>query len=177
MNYISAENFLKQPKEIQEVFLNWWQPEFGDLFIEDYWDIDSIINIVGCVPINKKHFEDYEGKIHYKTDLVIPLLTEERLRRFIENKTNSKIIYDYLDTIGGYSIGLVLNKNSPTQNVKWFEDCGDNLLQAYWQVACIISQEEVINENQNIISINEYGLPVIKGGGKTMREMYNDEYR
>ncbi len=56
MNYISAENFLKQPKEIQEVFLNWWQPEFGDLFIEDYWDIDSIINIVGCVPINKKTF-------------------------------------------------------------------------------------------------------------------------
>lgn len=186
MNYISAEEFLKQPKEIQDIFINWWQPEFGDLFLENYWDIDSEINVVGCVPINKKHFEDYNGKIHYKTNLTIPLFTESQLRQFIEENsgmenTTTDVItngyddieekWEYTLTIYGYH-----NQEGFTDN-KRYDITGENLLQAYWQVACKIAQEEINNQKQSIISTNKQGLPVIKGGGKTMREMYNEEYR
>ncbi|MBD5589255.1 hypothetical protein [Clostridium botulinum] len=172
MNYISAEEFLKQPKEVQEVLINWWQPEFGDLFLEDYWDIDSIINIVGCVPINKKHFEDYDGKTHYKTDLVIPLLTEGQLIQFIESKTNRKIEI-YLNVYHQYHFSLV----SESEEFGIYETRESNLLQALWQVACKIAQEGVNSQKQSIVFENKYGLPVIKGGGKPMREMYNEEYR
>lgn len=37
MNYISAEEFLKQSKAVQDVFMNWWQPEFGDLLSKIIW--------------------------------------------------------------------------------------------------------------------------------------------
>ncbi|HID0768000.1 TPA: hypothetical protein ACXDAZ_002529 [Clostridium botulinum] len=186
MNYINAEEFLKCSKEVRDIFINWWQPEFGDLFLEDYWDIDSIINIVGCVPINKKHFEDYEGKTHYKTDLVLPLLAEGQLRQFIENNSGMEdttidiVINGYNDieekreytlTIYGY------NNQEGFTDSKQYDVTGENLLQVYWQVACQIAQEEVNNQKQSIIYTNEQGLPVVKGGGKTMREMYNDEYR
>ena len=39
MEYISAEEFLKQPEEVQAVFLNWWEPSVGDLF--NFPEIDS----------------------------------------------------------------------------------------------------------------------------------------
>ena len=33
MKYIKAEEFLKQQKEIQKVFLDWWQPEEFDIYV------------------------------------------------------------------------------------------------------------------------------------------------
>ena len=35
MNYISAEQFLKQSEKIQKAFMDWWKPEKYNLFI---WD-------------------------------------------------------------------------------------------------------------------------------------------
>ena len=31
MEFISAEEFSKQPIEVQEVFIDWWKPSFMDL--------------------------------------------------------------------------------------------------------------------------------------------------
>lgn len=31
MKYISVEDFMSQPKEIQQIFLDWWQPEEFDI--------------------------------------------------------------------------------------------------------------------------------------------------
>ncbi|WP_125154395.1 hypothetical protein [Clostridium rectalis] len=181
MKYISVEKFLKQSKEIQKAFIDWWQPEFGDLFLENYFDMDSIINVVGCVPINKKHFEDYDGNIHYKTDLVISLLTEGQLRQFIEDKTKCKIELDISSDIGYKGYNLYLRKNWGNDDYEYpykpFENLSNNLLEAYWQVACQIAEKETNNQKQSIISTNKQGLPIIKGGGKTMREMYNEGYK
>ncbi|NEZ47795.1 hypothetical protein FDF74_11445 [Clostridium niameyense] len=150
MKYISAEEFLSQPKSIQKVFLNWWQPEFGDLFLDDYSDCDSMINIVGCVPINKKHFEDHSGDIHYKTELTIPLFSEGQLRQFIEDKTSCILETNYEGREykkikePGYCVYLRKGTDEdyiyPFEN---FEELGDDLLQAYWQVACKIAEKEL----------------------------------
>lgn len=44
MEYISAEEFLKQPKEVQKVFIDWWKPSQGDLYSDLYNNI-LVINI------------------------------------------------------------------------------------------------------------------------------------
>ncbi|WP_202630043.1 hypothetical protein [Clostridium botulinum] len=181
MNYINAEEFLKQSKKVQKVFIDWWKPEFGDLFLEDYWNVDSIINVVGCVPINKKHFEDYSGNIHYKTDLVIPLLTEGQLRKFIEDKTAYTRTpefeeYDSPFVNDTYYIHLFDSKRIH-KVIRTYEIETSNLLKALWKAACQIAQEEINNQKQSIVSENKYGLPVIKGGGQTMREVFNEKYR
>lgn len=74
MEFITAEQFLKQDKKVQEVFIDWWKPSMGDLYA---W----------C----------YSGDR-------IPLLTEGQLRKFIESKTGAKYIEleHYLKT--GYDI-------------------------------------------------------------------------
>ena len=32
MEFISAEEFLKQDEEVQKVFLDWWEPSEGDIY-------------------------------------------------------------------------------------------------------------------------------------------------
>ncbi|KFX56146.1 hypothetical protein FDC50_10175 [Clostridium botulinum] len=134
MEYISEEQFLKQPKEIQKVFIDWWKPSTGDLFI-DISKIDSDVDIVYCVPINNKHFENYNGEIHYKIDS-IPLLSEGQLRKCIEDKTNCYISCSPTYKCDGYDI-TILGIVEDTYTIKT-----DNLLEAYWKVACEIAKEE-----------------------------------
>lgn len=83
MKFISAEEFLKQPREIQVEFLNWWQPSVGDLFCyyekhkHNHIEVDCIKskNILITIPFTR----------------IFPLLTEGQLREFIEDKVESKI--------------------------------------------------------------------------------------
>lgn len=105
------------------------------------------------MPINKKHFEDYEGGVHYKTDFVTLLLTEGHLIQFIEEKTNKE--YKILNTINGYKIDFSFLKSKNVRyylKTKYYND----LLKALWKAACKIAQEEINNQKQSIVPTNEY---------------------
>ena len=134
MEYISAEEFLKQPKEVQEVFKDWWKPQSSDLF-----QYKHLFNVVDCLcgeaisPFN----EDY---VVFKKEC-IPLLTEGQLRKFIEDKTKYKLEISYYE-INGYDISLTDGKT----NYFNYLDLGRDLLQAYWKVACEIAKEELRND-------------------------------
>ncbi len=134
MEYISAEEFLKQPKEVQEVFLKWWQPSEGDLFIFDVNKLD----FKECVLFV---MDDYIRGINalYNPNECIPMLAEGQLRKFIEDKTGNKTTTEFYQ-ITGYDIAIedgtmIINDS--------FDGLGEDLLQAYWKVACEIAKEQL----------------------------------
>ena len=136
MEFISAEEFLKQDKEVQEVFINWWKPSIGDLVFVDFEyakSIDIIINTDGREMLgNVDAFN--------KEDIICPILTEGLLRNFIEDKTEcivSVICEDYENTYG-YKIIHGFGHYDYKEN--------SDLLQAYWQVAVKIASGEVNNK-------------------------------
>lgn len=115
MEFITVEQFQEQPKEVQEVFLDWWQPSIGDLFSSDI--------LIGMGVITSRKFDK---------DGYIPLFTEGQLRKFIEDK-KGKIVEVNL-FCGGYSVVTAYRKCE-------IYDLGKDLLQAYWKVACQIARE------------------------------------
>ena len=123
MEYISAEEFLKQPNEVQKMFIDWWKPSKGDLFEND------LIGGFGVITRDK----------NFKTGL-IPLLTEGQLRKFIEDKTKYKIVYNY-NYEGNIVVGLKDIKSYGF--IKEYETDEADLLQAYWKVACEIAKEQL----------------------------------
>jgi len=145
MEYISAEEFLKQPKEAQKVFEKWWQPSVGDLFffnnivreddVHQIFDINTNVEftyvIYDCGTIREVFVKDKVG--------VMPLLNEGQLRQFIEDNG-----FKILDISRGkytdkWYIKISKNDEFDIKNFEGFED----LLQAYWHVACEITKEEV----------------------------------
>lgn len=141
MEFISAEEFLKQPIEVQKVFLDWWKPSFGDLFSTKviYDEIDVIIetteNAIWGMNIN---FYDTEERYVSKILKPFPLLTEGQLRKFIEDNCLKIEIQSYED--GEYTLTTFLHGSKHKQI-----DC-DKLLQAYWKVALEIAKEKVQHE-------------------------------
>ncbi|MBZ9693247.1 hypothetical protein [Clostridium sp. M14] len=154
MEYISAEEFFKQPVEVQEVFVAWWQPSTGDLIGIKTQCVDSSWNTVtkykvSCV--NEDDLFNYNSKEELLdslkviggqsySDKTVLLPTEGQLRRFIENKTESKILKIFLnefevgnETFKRYCIHLT--------NFRIFMNQSENLLQAYWKVAVQIAKE------------------------------------
>ena len=140
MEYISAEEFLKQDKEVQKVFLDWWKPSFGDLFTTRrvYDEIDVIIDITENDLWGMNN--TFKGNIYSSVDkslMPFPLFTEGQLRKFIEDKTcGISSIYFRCNNI---SINIYDN-DSPTC-IKRYERLGIDLLQAYWKVALEIAKE------------------------------------
>ena len=127
MKYISAEQLLKQSDKVQRVLLDWWKPSVGDLC----WYKES--KFVSMIDIDY-NIEDIATKnliLFFK----IPLFTEGQLREFIEDNCLKIEINTYGD--GEYTLKTFLHgrKNNMV-------DC-DYLLQAYWQVACTIAEEEL----------------------------------
>lgn len=150
MKYISAEEFLKQPKEIQKVFLNWWQPEEFDIYVNKELEKHRVTQV---------DLEDDVCNYYLKTEY-IPLLTEGQLREFIEDKTSElakaqckmKIEYKTKDEIEENKRGLNLIPLQSQEGyfiqitstefrggIMKFHDLGTDLLKAYWQVACKIA--------------------------------------
>lgn len=126
MEFITIEQFQEQPKEVQKVFLDWWQPSVGDIFMD-------------LAPNSKKKLLVIEDKgdcvdVKLIKSEVIPLLTEGQLRKFIEDK-KGKIVEINL-FCGGYSVVTAYRKCE-------FNNLGKDLLQAYWKVACKIASEEI----------------------------------
>ncbi|NFH74188.1 hypothetical protein FDA25_16795 [Clostridium botulinum] len=144
MEYISAKEFLKQPVEVQNVFLEWWKPSEGDLVNKVVYIDNMSFNKVGCIDyewlIDIKESEDInindpEEVKQFVLDYIgdFPLLTEGQLRKFIEDNINKKVdIIHYINE--GYI--LVVDEDIDYSNL------GHDLLQAYWKVACEIAKEE-----------------------------------
>lgn len=124
MEYISAEEFLKQPRKIQEEFLEYSPVKEGDLF-KDISDLD----VIECLDYIQN---DDEGMLYHSMkgnislyDTIIPLLTEGQLRKFIIGKSNNIIVLtDYCDN-SGYSI--ILNEKEGTEQ-KCYKYLGADLL-------------------------------------------------
>ena len=143
MEFITAEQFLKQDKEVQKVFIEWWQPSFGDLILspwveygEEFSGPDRIrenITVIDRI-CDKKDFKEHLSEID-----CIPGLTEGQLRKFIEDITGYRMLPDYND-YEGYSVWLYC-KEGELKNK--YRRLGKDLLQAYWKVACEIAKESL----------------------------------
>ncbi|WP_462392502.1 hypothetical protein [Clostridium cadaveris] len=126
MEFITVEQFKEQPLEVQKVFLDWWKPSIGDIFMD-------------LAPNSKKKLLAIEDKgncvdIELIKREVIPLLTEGQIRRFIEDKKGEIVEIDLY--CGGYSI-VTEYRNFELGNL------GRDLLQAYWKAAYKIASEEI----------------------------------
>lgn len=161
MKSISAEEFLKQPREIQEVFLDNIVLEHGDLY-KDTADLTVIesLDYINTTSEEGTIYHSMKGNMSdYST--IVPLLTEGQLREFIEDKTSElakvqckmKIEYKTKDEIEesksnsnlslqsqeGYFIQITSTEF--IGGIMEFHDLGTDLLKAYWQVACKIAYE------------------------------------
>ncbi len=144
MEFISAKDFLNLDKEIQKVFINWWKPSMGDLFRngEGKYALHKAVyvspNNIGDTNIFCALSEDK----FYKKEKVVPLFTEGQLRKFIEEKTESKIIIQP-SFEGKYHVGYdkycAWSESGDYSEIVYCDD----LLQAYWQVAVQIAKESI----------------------------------
>lgn len=149
MEFIEPEEFLKQDKEVQKVFIKWWKPKFGDLYSCDNHRILKVID--EDIESELKEDKDFLKHTIYcfnsLKDKIIPLFTEGQLRQFIEDKTSYKI--EFIPKVK-------FNKITYDMDLKYFngcdfepggykEDLGNNLLQAYWKVAVQIAKENIDN--------------------------------
>ena len=136
MEFILAEDFLKQDEKVQVVFLNWWKPSSGDLF--QYRKLFNVVDY--CSGTTIQPF--YNSYAVFKKDC-IPLFTEGQLRKFIEDKTAMGTVnVDYFE---GYRIKINISINQS----KYYKDLGNDLLQAYWNVAVEIVKESLKNNKIN----------------------------
>ena len=134
MEFISSEDFLKQDEKVQVVFLNWWKPSSGDLF--QYRKLFNVVDY--CSGTTIQPF--YNSYAVFKKDC-IPLFTEGQLRKFIEDKTAMGTVnVDYFE---GYRIKINISINQS----KYYKDLGNDLLQAYWNVAVEIAKESLNKNN------------------------------
>ena len=181
MKSISAEEFLKQPKEIQKVFLDWWQPEEFDIYVNKELEKHRV---------TQTDLEDDVCNYYLKTEY-IPLFTEGQLREFIEDKTSElakaqcrmKIEYKTKDEIEENKRGLNLIPLQSQEGyfiqitstefrggIMKFHDLGTDLLKAYWQVACKIAygcSELKIEEELKTL---KHRIEILKNGIKNCRE-------
>lgn len=123
MEYISADEFLKQNEKVQEVFWDWWKPSKGDI---NYSPVRNGIEVV----------EIENNSVQRRNEGYIPLLTESQLRRFIENKTRHTVTIEFYKE-NGYDINLEDGENIKES----YENLGHDLLQAYWKVAVDITKQ------------------------------------
>ena len=149
MEFITVEQFKEQPEEVQEVFLDWYNFDKYDLFYlkwegaEKKWGATE--EIVSGATLNRhlKHLKRANSNIIN----TIPLFTEGQLRKFIEDKIGGRLDVECSDILDNYQVyditvfgvnGLGFEGISFERYVN-----ADDLLEAYWKVACMIAKEEV----------------------------------
>lgn len=134
MEFITVEQFQEQPLKVQKTFLDWWKCDYGDLYYYneehlEYKDFEIINSNLEC---------DLNGDFDYfKSIGVIPIFTEGQLRKFIEDKLDMKIQCEIHPLTLDY---IILVKNNSGNKV-WMHTGKEDLLQAYWKVACMIAKE------------------------------------
>ena len=143
MEFILEEEFLKQPKEVQNVINNSIKLNIGDRiyhklskkyyiylgeYNEAFWNVFDL--------------EDKCTSVICK-DYFCRCLCEGRLRKFIEDKTGGKVEF-YPDVYSGrryYTI--IIRETGCGGDDPTFEPYADDVLQAYWKVAVRIAKENI----------------------------------
>lgn len=133
MEFITVEQFKEQPKEVQKVFLDWWKPSVGDIFQFETVVFDNNDSTIGVIGSKRQIKIAEDGKGKYR----MPLFTEGQLRKFIEDKLNIKAQF----SIHFLTLDYVMITDDSDK--MWIHTGTDDLLQAYWKVACMIAKEEV----------------------------------
>lgn len=139
MEFITVEQFQEQPLKVKEVFMDWWKCDYGDLYyyneyLLEYKDFEIINNELEC---------DLNGDFDYfKSIGVIPIFTEGQLRKFIEDKTGCKLDATFF-LWDGYTVEISKKYEEEGYCIsqKAFKHLGEDLLQAYWKVACEIAEQ------------------------------------
>ena len=146
MKFITAKEFLEQSAEVQAIFLNWWEPEVGDLFNfsepddHDYREVECICstNILRTISLTR----------------IIPLFTEGQLRQFIEDACGyidlrlENINDDTKELEYSFScFPYVLNEGF-SKNIEFIGIEAIDLLHAYWKVAVKIAKT-IIEQGDN----------------------------
>ena len=139
MKIILEEEFLKQPKEVQNVINNSIKLNIGDRiyhklskkyyiylgeYNEAFWNVFDL--------------EDKCTSVICK-DYFCRCLCEGQLRKFIEDKTGCRMLFDYNDE-EGYSVWLYCEEGELKNK---YRKLGEDLLQAYWQVVVQIVKESI----------------------------------
>lgn len=145
MNYITAEQFLSLPKEVQKVFMDWWEIEEGDLiYLVDEKETHQIAyaeeDIYGLIHHWYYDFEEDElmitGKCYDYGYPVIPLFRLDQLWEFIEDITEDRVyVTNYPHQFRG--VGL--------DEIGW-NSLNTNLLQAMWDLAIKVAREWLKDE-------------------------------
>lgn len=137
MKYISAEEFRKQPKEVQEIFIKWFlkNKSITDL-VQIELHPESEIRLYSLrLQESKLNFENNklikfkDNKIIVKYEIT-PLLTENSLRKFLAEKTMCEL------NVG--NITKIIDVYRKELDIPYETD----LLQAYWKIAIEIAKEE-----------------------------------
>lgn len=132
MEFISVEEFLKQPHKVQKVLQEWFIEKFEtsnefDLFNYNGEDL-CYKNIL-------------DRNCNFDIEDCIPLLTEGQLRKFIEDKTEGKVEF-YPDVYYGERYYTIMIRDSGCGgDDPEFEVDADDVLQAYWKVAIQIAEQ------------------------------------
>jgi len=141
MEFINAAEFLRQSKEIQEVFLEWWKPQQFDLYLVDNKTLEITLRSDDdlILPIRTNSVWDEKARC-------IPLFTEGQLRKFIEDNTNGKVMVEY--TVCENIVLKLATKSKVTGGLEFkrkysFPKSEFNLHQVYWEVACKIAKGNV----------------------------------
>lgn len=132
MNYITAEQFLKLPKDMQKVFISWWNPQMYDLF---FAQLGEFGNVQSCIEDNHTLGVVLKSKGISR----FPLFRLDQLGEFIKTR------YEY--------IGLNNFIFQDKWNVKLFksmlqfepdiEVLEDSLLRAFWEAAILVAKENL----------------------------------
>lgn len=133
MEFIKAEEFLKQDKEVQEVLIEWWKNNINQCDLIYNIKFKKIRTLIDADMFNS----DFKRNLILESSN-IPLWTEGQLRMFIQDKTKDK--YDIL-----YSFGLKkyisFYKYTENENKATYEVENHDLLKAYWEVAVKVASE------------------------------------
>lgn len=153
MKHITAEEFLKQDENVQEMLRKWceYNLQVHDLVVpidhETREVIDSVCMITQCMDTSEDEINI--GRVFYlETCLlydtiyeIVPLLNLQQLIDFIEDKTETKVQIIYNNS---YTIDVGYSDDFKIESWDAYEDVGQDLLEAMWKVACKVVQE--VNE-------------------------------
>ena len=157
-NFIEAEEFLKQPVEVQQGFMDWWQPKIGDIIGIEY----EVIGKNLCTQkfwkyecINENDLFNYETKEELINSFIkvnctgryYLCLNMSQLVNYIEDNSLCKIDIEYSPRKEkGYRINFYKIVDTEYGERCDFlskrENLGHNLLQALWKVACKIEKDK-----------------------------------
>ena len=140
MEFITVEQFKEQPIEIQEMFLDWWEPSVGDLYCNEF-----SINFEGD-KIQKLQTVTNTTDIDYIKDVsefLCVLFTEGQLRKFIEDKLGVFLNIE-IRNVGFIFWNFRISEEGRRKLVEYNIVQEDfNLLQAYWKIACSMAKEHI----------------------------------